>query len=331
MNNLAVVKQLELRKSFEDMTNIELSNELRKLKDNEGIPYSEMSKQIGYDRATISTMANKATCTDKVRAAIVSFLNSYYAPEDSIEEIQEEVQVFETELKLFPTVEFSKALGFIEKMRVEKKMGCMIGYPGSGKTTVVKEYIKRNENVVYVEAFSGMREKDLLEIIADNLGISLRGSRFKQFNQIVTEYDGREIMFIIDEAEYLKKWDVSKFDTLRKIWDNTGIPILFVGTKVLEDYLTHGGNGKENLAQLYRRIHQFKLEGIKEAEVRTILSNYNIGKEATNILTALAIDYKNGGMGNFTEVFEACLNETGGGEITPEIARNAKKYKMLLR
>ena len=98
---------------------------------------------------------------------------------------------------------------------------------------------------------------------------------------------------------------------------------------MLEDYLTHGGNFKENLSQLYRRIYKMRLEGIKEKEVREILSQYNINKEAENLLVALAIDYKHGGMGNFTEILELCLQETKGEVITGSIVRNAKNYKML--
>jgi DNA transposition AAA+ family ATPase len=320
----AVARKLNENKNFNNMTIEEIGEELKRLRENEGITFEEISKQINISRSYVSTLVNQHRANSDVMTAIRKFLYKYYEiPED-------EVQDFKKDIEIFPTTEFKKALGFIEDIRNRRKMGCMIGYPGSGKTTIIKEYAGSIENVIYIEAFQGMREKDLLEIIAENLGIALkRGSAYKLVRQIIDEYDGREIMFIIDESEYLKKWDVSKFDTLRKIWDNTKIPILFVGTEVLEDYLTHGGSGKENLSQLYRRIYKMRLEGIKEKEVREILSQYNIDKEAGNLLVALAIDYKHGGMGNFTEVLEMCLEETKGEVITGSIVRNAKNYKML--
>lgn len=320
----AAIRKLDENKNFNQMTIEELGEELKKLRENEGITFEEISKQINTSRSYVSTLVNQHRANSDVIASIRKFLYKYYEiPED------ETVKAFKKDIEIFPTTEFKKALGFIEDIRKRKKMGCIIGCPGSGKTTIVKEYAGSIENAVYIEAFQGMREKDLLEIIAEKLGIVLkRGSAYKLVRQIIDEYDGREIMFIIDESEYLKKWDVSKFDTLRKIWDNTKIPILFVGTEVLEDYLTHGGTGKENLSQLYRRIYKMRLEGIKEKEVREILSQYNIDKEAENLLVALAIDYKHGGMGNFTEVLELCLEETRGEVITGSIVRNAKNYKM---
>ncbi|RII34335.1 hypothetical protein D2A34_14420 [Clostridium chromiireducens] len=321
----AVARKLNENKNFNSMTIEEIGEELKKLRENEGITFEEISKQLNVSRSYVSTLVNQHRANSDVIAAIKKFLYKYYEiPED------DDAREFKRDIEIFPTIEFKKALGFIEDIRNRRKMGCMIGYPGSGKTTIIREYAGSIENVVYIEAFQGMREKDLMEIIAENLGIALkRGSAYKLVKQIIDEYDGREIMFIIDESEYLKKWDVSKFDTLRKIWDNTKIPILFVGTEVLEDYLTHGGNFKENLSQLYRRIYKIRLEGIKEKEVREILSQYNINKEAENLLVALAIDYKHGGMGNFTEILELCLQETKGEVITGSIVRNAKNYKML--
>lgn len=311
--------------NFNRMGIEEIGQELKRLRETEGITFEEISKKINVSRTYISQLANQYKASVEVLNSVRKFLNEYYEiPED-----QEEI-IYKKDIDLFPTNEFKKALGFIEDIKKRKKLGCIIGYPGSGKTTIVKQYSKNVQGIVYVEAFQGMREKDLLEIIAENLGIALkRGSAYKLVKQIIDEYDNREIMFIIDESEYLKKWDVSKFDTLRKIWDNTGIPILLVGTEVLEDYLTHGGSGKENLSQLYRRIYKMRLEGIKEKEVREILSQYNIDKEAENMLVALAIDYKHGGMGNFTEVLELCLQETEGEIITGSVVRNAKNYKML--
>ena len=322
---MEVAKATNQYANFNKMGIEQIGEELKKLRENEGITFEEISKQVNVSRTYISQLANQHKASVEVLNEVRKFLYRYYEiPEE------QDIRKNKKDIELFPTNEFKKALGFIEDIKVRKKLGCIIGYPGSGKTTIVKQYSKNVEGIVYVEAFQGMREKDLLEIIAENLGIALkRGSAYKLVKQIIDEHDGREILFIIDESEYLKKWDVSKFDTLRKIWDNTKIPILLVGTEVLEDYLTHGGNGKENLSQLYRRIYKMRLEGIKEKEVREILSQYNIDKEAENMLVALAIDYKHGGMGNFTEVLELCLQETNGDLIDGNIVRNAKNYKML--
>jgi len=267
--------------------------------------------------------------TDKVRDAVSEFMTDYYS--NNMVDV-DSLANFKTAIEIYPTEEFIKALGFLDDIMNRKKMGCMIGAPGCGKTTAIEEYAKRNENVVIIEACSGMRENDLIEEIADSLGIILEGgSSHKKINQIIKEYDKREIMFIVDEAEYLKKWNIDKFEVLRKIWDKTRIPIILVGTEKLKKHLVTGGNGKDNLAQLYRRLIKFEFEGIKKKEVYEILEDFNIDKKSADMLVDIAIDYAFGGMGNFVEILELCLEETNGEKITKEITENAMSYKMLFK
>lgn len=316
-------------KNFKNMSCEELGKELQKLKDDFGLTYTQVASKIGYNRANISNLANQFVATDKVKEAVAVFLSDYYS--NSIPDV-DSLAVFKTEMEIYPTEEFIKALGFLNDIKNRKKMGCMIGAPGCGKTTAIEEYAKRNENVVVIEACSGMRENDLIDEIADSLGIVLEnGSSHKKINQIIKEYDKQEVMFIIDEAEYLKKWNIDKFEVLRKIWDKTRIPIVLVGTEKLKKHLVTGGNGKDNLAQLYRRLIKFEFEGIKKKEVYEILEDFNIDKKSADMLVDVAIDYAFGGMGNFVEILELCLEETNGEKITKEITENAMRYKMLFK
>lgn len=196
---------------------------------------------------------------------------------------------------------------------------------------IIKEYISKIPGTIYIEAFDGMKLNDLLEVIAEECGVELgKGSSYKKVQQLIKILKSKDVMLLIDEAEYLKKWDVTKFEYLRKVWDNTGTPIILCGTYILEEYLTRGSKkGTDNLAQLYRRKYEIKLEGIKEKEVREILSGYNVTKEASDLLSAIAIDVKHGGFGNFVEILELCLETAEGGQIDSDIVRDSKNYKMM--
>ncbi|SKC68546.1 AAA family ATPase [Maledivibacter halophilus] len=299
----------------------EIIEQIKRIKEVEGIPFSEIAEQIGVSRSLVSQFVNHGKTSDELEKKLRSFLTGYYKASEAVE--------YSQEIQLFPTTEFKGILGFCEDMRMRRKMGVIIGYPGTGKTTAVKEYVERTPGAVYIEAFSSMRMKDLLEIMAEECGIELkRGSNYKRIQQLIRALKNKKLMFIIDEAEYLKKWDVDKFEILRKIWDNTKVPIILCGTHELEDILTRG-NGKDNLAQLYRRKYMMKLIGIKEKEVRSLLKQYKVTKEAENLLVALAIDVKHGGLGNFIEILELCLESAEDGEITRDIVKDAKNYKLL--
>ena len=92
--------------------------------------------------------------------------------------------------------------------------------------------------------------------------------------------------------------------------------------------LTTGRKG-ENLAQLYRRKVELKLNGIGQAETRAILKDYQVAPEAAEALSAIAADVRHGGMGTFVEILELCLEAAGGGVITADILKSAKKYKLM--
>lgn len=304
----------------------QLAQELIKLKDN-GITFAEIGRKTKIDRASISLLANHKRANKDVEFKIREFLNEVI--DNQSNDLVSAISEYKTSIELFPTSELKETLAFCEDMRKRKKMGVLIGHPGSGKTTILKEYAKRTSGAIYIEIFSSMRLNDLLEEMAEASGTKLgRGSSYKKMKKLINDIKEKEIMFLIDEAEYLKKWDVSKFDDLRKIWDNTGIPMVLCGTLELETILTRG-NGKDNLAQLYRRKYANRLKGIKETEVREFLGLYNITKDAVDILTAVAIDVKHGGLGNLIELLELSLEAAEGGQIDIGIVKDARNYKML--
>lgn len=181
----------------------------------------------------------------------------------------------------------------------------------------------------YVECWPGMRLGDMLSAMARAAGITISGTNYHKAQQLITALSARtDVMILFDEAEFLKKWDVDKFEVVRKIWDNSGTPVIFAGTPVLETILTRGG-GTDNLAQLYRRKYEIKLEGIKKAEVSAILREYNITPEAAQTLAEIATDSRHGGMGNFVELLDICLEATSGGQIDAATVTGAMKYKLM--
>ena len=84
-----------------------------------------------------------------------------------------------------------------------------------------------------------------------------------------------------------------------------------------------------NLAQLYRRKVELKLNGIGQAEARTILREYNVSDDAADALATIAADVKHGGMGTFVEILDICLEAAEGGQITGDILASARKYKLM--
>ena len=199
----------------------------------------------------------------------------------------------------------------------------------SNDTTILREFCKTTPIPRYISCWPTMIIGDLLKTIAAAIGITISGTKHDRVMQLVNALRNRtDVMLLFDEAENLRNWNVKNFDILRKIWDETGTPVIFCGTQQLESLLTRGG-GHDNLAQLYRRKLEIKLDGIQNDEVVAILRDYNITPDAANELIKIALDSKHGGMGNFVEILDMALEAADGEQIDKTILNGAKQYKLM--
>jgi len=309
-----------------------LPESLKGMRDGEGITFEEMSRRTGISRSTISQIANQGLTPKPAHA------EKLWAIYDEVMSTRAQLDMgipavpvsYKTGVELYETREYREAMGWCAYVFKKRKMGILIGHPGSGKTTVLRQFAKAQPGVLYIEAWHTMRIGDLLGSIGDALGVEMKGNSHQKAQRLISVLRGRtDVMIAVDEAEYLCQRDVNKIEVLRKIWDNTGTPIILCGTSALEDKVTHGVGSAGNLAQLYRRKVELKLTGIGKSETRSILREYNVTPEAADALAAIAADVKHGGMGTFTEILELCLEAAERGPITAEILASAKRYKLM--
>lgn len=295
-----------------------------------GVTYAKMSEDTGVNRTTISLFANKGEMTspinlDKLRTYADRQLATIVP---STTEMTPSLGV--QTIGLWRTDEYIAAMGWLHYVWDHRKMGVLVGAPGTGKTTILREFRHEVPGAIYIEAVPNMRCRDLIGAIADGAGIQLgRGNVYDRFRSLLDGLRGRsDVMILIDEAEYLHKWDADKFEYLRKIWDNTGTPVVLCGTQALELLLTRGA-GRQNLAQLYRRKYELQLKGLTAKAATTHLRQYNITTDAAEILARIGADTEHGGLGNLVEILELCLEAAGGGQVDADMVRSAQRYKLM--
>ncbi len=291
----------------------------------DGITFAEISKSTEVHRTAISQLVNQGILpSPKHVASLWSFVDRQQEMPD-----MDAPAVYKQALEIWETEEYVLAKGWCDYIYQKRKMGVLIGAPGTGKTTILKKFALDHPGSIYIEAMPNMRVNDLLNAIAHRAGISLKGNGCQRMEGLIEALAGRtDVAILVDEAEYLKKWDVDKFEYLRKIWDNTGTPVILAGTPELETTIKKG-TGKDNLAQLYRRKYELQLKGISAKTALTHLRHYHLTTDAAEMLAKIGADVQHGGLGNLVEILDLCLEAAAGGEINADMVKAAKQYKLM--
>ncbi|WKW21669.1 AAA family ATPase [Campylobacter fetus] len=156
----------------------------------------------------------------------------------------------------------------IDEASNEREIALIYGAAGTGKTTILKEYVKANPNAVFIEATPHTSAKSLLDDLAEALKISIPLSLNGKLKAVAKHLSGCERILLIDEAEHLP---LKALEDLRRIHDFSRTPLVLVGTEILLQNLM--GRNKE-LRQLYSRIgSKWIMKGLSKEECKEYFSS----------------------------------------------------------
>ncbi|MEO0258985.1 MAG: AAA family ATPase [candidate division WOR-3 bacterium] len=241
---------------------MDIRAELRQLMEERGISLTAISRAIGRSTAAIS-----------------QYLSGSYA--GNISQLEEILQGYITRYKeklrkpklCIEFVNTSIARKCFEVARLchlDGEMGLLYGDAGLGKTMAIKEYAKRNSDVVLIEADLGYTAKIVIAEIYKALGLpgEACGHIHNMMDRIVERLKGSGRLIIIDEAEHLP---YKALELIRRIHDKTGVGILLVGMPRLRDNVA-GSNYQYK--QLYSRIGvSVKLSALRVDDVEQIVQS----------------------------------------------------------
>ena len=147
------------------------------------------------------------------------------------------------------------------------RISVILGESGTGKSRIIEEFCKSHTEAICIEATPDMNAKDILNKLASTLNLGIFKSNHSAIVMIAKELKRLKKYVIVDEAEHLR-WRV--LETLRRIMDFSGQPLILVGTHWLADSISSGRLGskrEQELSQLKNRcLGRYELSGLDKEE-----------------------------------------------------------------
>lgn len=194
-------------------------------------------------------------------------------------------------IEILATANFNTVTAICEEALINSKFIGIVGYPGAGKTTALREYAKKNPNVIYVRATASMPAKEFFASILFKLGVEGRELGLSLFNLIqritylINQRDTKSLL-IVDEAG---KFNAKYLEFMHELRDNTenSLGIIFAGPQYFKEQIEKWKNrGVQGVPELYRRInHWEELELPTRQEVKAFC--YNAGVDDENFIAQL--------------------------------------------
>ena len=249
----------------------------------------KLKEYLEENKITYTDLANRIGISKSILSQYMS--GTYKAPQTTDVKIAEffarQEQSSQMPSANIGSVSFAKTsianevLNTIAICQIQRKMGCIYGDAGIGKTMAIKEYARNNsECIVITVTKATSRERSFLETLCEELHIPI-GRIDRMHKACKAKLDQSEKVLIIDEAQHLP---YSTIEDVRALNDDDGIGIVLVGNYEINDKLT-----KQGYDQLSSRVGLPKLlvnSEIQREDVKLIFSE--LGEKEIDILYAIA-------------------------------------------
>ncbi len=161
---------------------MELKKALKDLMEERGISLTAISRSLGISTAALSQWLNDSYTGNvaKIDEAVKGFL----------ERQREKHRIHRREIGFVMTSVARKVFEIARLCHLDGEIGVCYGEAGVGKTEALKEYARRNTDVILIEADLGYTAKVLFSELHRRLGFDGRGTIHDMFEDVVGKLKG---------------------------------------------------------------------------------------------------------------------------------------------
>ncbi|EHA2402234.1 AAA family ATPase [Salmonella enterica] len=214
--------------------------QLKDVMDTHGYSQGQVARAIGRSSATMNQYLQGKYNGDiaDMEERIGHFLRR----------VREKQNALRIDERFVSTPTARKGLEVLAYAHQECEICVLYGAAGLGKTITLKEYARRDDAVIFIEADPGYTARTLLEELCGRLRLSKNGNIHTLIDLCVEKLKGTGRLLIIDEAELLP---YRALEVIRRLHDKAGIGVVMAGMPRL---ITNLKGKRGEFAQLYSRV-----------------------------------------------------------------------------
>lgn len=208
-----------------------------------GFSQEGVAKALGISGAMLSSWRKGTYKGDngRIDALVEAYLTRVANLAEKSEGVRRDFDFVETSV-------YGNIVKGIELAEIRGSIRVVTGDSGVGKTTALKQLKQRNESMILLQAYPGIRKNRVLAKLAKEAGFTLRGTFDDLFEGLTERLEGSGRLIAVDEAEHLP---IEAVDAIRRLNDFTGCPVVLVGLPVFYDMLR---GYQHDYAYVYNRI-----------------------------------------------------------------------------
>jgi len=245
------------------------------------LTYDAIGQSIGVSAATVSNFINHKDPENSKLRELAQTLKVY---------IDREVLKDSAGMMKLPFAETRQAGTLVRAYQYAlqfNRLVVVIGHSGFGKSRTIEELRARDASLIKVVAWGQMGASGLLKELCGAVKESERGLQTALMKRLRYRLKDSGRVVIIDDAHTLK---FAALDTLRYLYDQTGVGMMLVGIPSLKRHLIATNDETEQLASRVSGGRIFEMPDLNEHDVRKILDVAMPAREAERAFALMAHD-----------------------------------------